>query len=62
MSRCAASHLTPDIATALQALTWVSDGFLPEDGSLGSQAANFVAFRVLFEQEKNEALSDQAGD
>ena len=62
MKRCAASHLTPDIATALQALTWVRDGFLPEDGSLGSQAASFVAFRALFEQERNEALADQAGD
>lgn len=59
MRRCPASHMTADIAEAINALTWLEKGVLPEGVSLGDQAISFVEFRKVFEAEKNDVLAEQ---
>ena len=59
MRRCPASFMSPDLTTALTALKWTREGFLPGDGGFADQTISYIEFRRLFEAEINEASDEQ---
>lgn len=49
--RCPRSQMTPAISMALDALSWVRRGVLPEDGGMMAQSPSFLQFVSTFEGE-----------
>ena len=60
MRRCPASQASPDVLSALDSMTWLSQhNLLPAEGGLGEQTMSFVDFRALYEREKGETIREQ---
>ena len=60
MRRCPASQASPDVLSALDSMTWLTQHhLLPAEGGLGEQTISFVDFRAVYEREKAETIREQ---